>query len=201
MLNLSSSSGGGNYIRFMPSTNAWINSDKEEFKPKEMLVDTDSLQTGWMHLGKGVRDWQPDAKIGKKGPQPSADHKRGFSIKLYNKDMGVVEWSANGTGPNMSLEKLWKEIEAGQAANAGKYPVIQYVDAPVQKIGLGTTRIINFNLIKWIERPAGMDAVDDGTQSFDSDGKITMGAPAPAPQPKAAPKTAMASAIDDDEMF
>jgi hypothetical protein len=201
MLNLSSSSGGGNYIRFMPSTNAWINSDKEEFKPKEMLVDTDSLQTGWMHLGKGVRDWQPDSKIGKKGPQPSADHKRGFSIKLYNKDMGVVEWSANGTGPNMSLEKLWKEIEAGQAANAGKYPVIQYVDAPVQKIGLGTTRIINFNLIKWIDRPAGMDAVDDGTQSFDSDGKITMGAPAPAAQPKAAPKTAMAQAVEDDEMF
>jgi hypothetical protein len=199
MLNLSSSSGGGNYIRFMPSTNAWINSDKEEFKPKEMLVDTDSLQTGWMHLGKGVRDWQPDARIGKKGPQPSADHKRGFSIKLYNKDMGVVEWSANGTGPNMSLEKLWKDIEAGQAVNAGKYPVIEYVDAPAQKIGLGTTRIPNFKITKWIDRPAGMDAVDDGTQSFDSDGKISMAAPAPAP--KAAPKTAMAQAVEDDEMF
>jgi hypothetical protein len=46
-----------------------------------------------------------------------------------------------------------------------------------------------------------MDAVDDGTQSFDSDGKISMAAPAPAPQPKAAPKTAMAQAVEDDEMF
>jgi len=201
MLNLSSSSGGGNYIRFMPSANAWLNSEKAEFKPKKMVVDTASLQTGWMHLGEGVRDWQPDAKLGNKGPQPSADHKRGFSIKFYNPEMGLVEWSANGTGPNMSLEKLWKEIEADQAANSGKLPVIEYVDAPMQKIGKGTTRIPNFNITKWIDRPAGMDAVDDGTQSFDSDGKISMAAPAPAPQPKAAPKTAMAQAVEDDEMF
>jgi hypothetical protein len=48
-----------------------------------------------------------------------------------------------------------------------------------------------------------MDAVDEGTQSFDSDGKISMAAPAPAPapQPKAVQKTAMAQAVEDDEMF
>lgn len=200
MLNLSSSSGGGNYIRFMPSANAWLNSNKEEFTPKKMVVDTDSLQTGWMHLGEGVRDWQPDVSLGKKGPQPSADHKRGFSIKFYNKEMGVAEWSANGTGPNMGLEKLWKAIEAGQPANAGKYPVIEYAGSTLEKIGKGTTRIPNFNVVSWIDRPAGMDAVDDGAQNFDSDGKITMGAPT-APAPKAAPKTAMASAVEDDEMF
>ena len=200
MLNLSSSSGGGNYIRFMPSANAWLNNNKEEFTPKKMVVDTDSLQTGWMHLGEGVRDWQPDVSLGKKGPQPSADHKRGFSIKFYNKEMGVAEWSANGTGPNMGLEKLWKAIEAGQQANAGKYPVIEYAGSTLEKIGKGTTRIPNFNVVSWIDRPAGMDAVDDGTQSFDSDGKITMGAPV-APAPKVAPKTAMAQAVEDDEMF
>ncbi len=193
MLNLSSSSGGGNYIRFMPSANAWLNSNKEEFTPKKMVVDTDSLQTGWMHLGEGVRDWQPDASLGKKGAQPSPDHKRGFSIKMYNKEMGLAEWSANGTGPNMGLEKLWN--------NADKLPVIEYKGSTLEKIGKGTTRIPNFDVVSWIDRPAGMDAVDDGTQSFDSDGKITMAAPAPAPAPKAAPKTAMAQAVEDDEMF
>jgi len=201
MLNLSSSSGGGNYIRFMPSANAWLNSNKEEFTPKKMVVDTASLQTGWMHLGEGVRDWQPDVSLGKKGAQPSPDHKRGFSIKFYNKEMGVVEWSANGTGPNMGLEKLWKAIEAGQAANAGKYPVIEYKGSTLEKIGKGSTRIPNIDVTSWIERPAGMDAVDDGSQTFDSDGKISMAAPAPAPQPKASPKTAMAQAVEDDEMF
>ena len=201
MLNLSSSGGTGNYIRFMPSANAWLNSNKEEFTPKKMVVDTDSLQTGWMHLGEGVRNWQPDASLGKKGPQPSADHKRGFSIRFYNKEMGVAEWSANGTGPNMGLEKLWKAISDGQPSNAGKYPVIEYTGSTLEKIGKGTTRIPNFNVVSWIDRPAGMDAVDSGEVAFDSDGKITMGAPAPAPQVKAAPKTAIAAAIDDDEMF
>jgi len=201
MLNLSSSSGGGNYIRFMPSANAWLNSNKEEFTPKKMVVDVDSLQTGWMHLGEGVRDWQPDASLGKKGAQPSPDHKRGFSIKFYNKEMGVAEWSANGTGPNMGLEKLWKSIEAGQPANAGKYPVIEYKGSTLEKIGKGTTRIPNFNVVSWIERPAGMDAVDDGTQSFDADGKITMAAPAPvAPQPKAKPAPIKVQ-DDEEEMF
>jgi hypothetical protein len=199
MLNLSSSGGSGNYIRFMPSANAWLNSNKEEFTPKKMVVDTDSLQTGWMHLGEGVRDWQPDASLGKKGAQPSADHKRGFSIKFYNKEMGVAEWSANGTGPNKGLEILWKAIEAGQPANAGKYPVIEYTGSTLEKIGKGTTRIPNFNVVSWIDRPAGMDAVDDGTQSFDSDGKITMSAPAPAPKP--AVKTAAQKAVEDEEMF
>jgi hypothetical protein len=76
----------------------------------------------------------------------------------------------------------------------------------LEKIGKVTTRIPNFNVVSWIDRPAGMDAVDDGTQSFDSDGKITMKAPtapapAQAPAQKAAPKTAMAQAVEDDEMF
>jgi len=116
--------------------------------------------------------------------------------------MGVAEWSANGTGPNKGLEQLWKAIEAGQPANAGKYPVIEYAGSTLEKIGKGTTRIPNFNVVSWIDRPAGMDAVDDDTQNFDTDGKITMGAPpAPAPAPKAAPKTAMAAAVEDDEMF
>ena len=78
-------------------------------------------------------------------------------------------------------------------------PVIEYKGSTLEKIGKGTTRIPNFDVVSWIARPAGMDAVDDGTQNFDSDGKITMAAP--APQPKAAPKTAMAQAVEDDEMF
>ena len=197
MLNLSSSSGGGNYIRFMPSANAWLNSNKEEFTPKKMVVDTASLQTGWMHLGEGVRDWQPDASLGKKGPQPSADHKRGFSIKMYNKEMGLAEWSANGTGPNMGLEKLWKAIEAGQAANAGKLPVIEYKGSTLEKIGKGTTRIPAFNIVSWIDRPAGMD-------SEGADHSAPFSAPAAAPAPVAPPvpkKSAMAAAVADDEMF
>ena len=86
MLNLSSSGGSGNYIRFMPSANAWLNNAKEEIQLKKVVFDIDNVQTGWMLLAEGARDWQPDAALGQKGKQPTPDHKRGFSVKFYNKE-------------------------------------------------------------------------------------------------------------------
>ena len=193
MLNLSSSGGSGNYIRFMPSANAWLNNAKEEIQLKKVVFDIDNVQTGWMLLAEGSRDWQPDAALGQKGKQPSPEHKRGFSVKFYNKELGTVEWSANGTGPNMGLEALYKAASADRAANAGKLPVIEYTGRKLEKIGKGTTRIPNFNVVSWVAKPEGMDApADDGEQDFTPSGAIAQAA---------APKSAAALAVEDDEMF
>jgi hypothetical protein len=196
MLNLSSSGGSGNYIRFMPSANAWLNNAKEEIQLKKVVFDIDNVQTGWMLLAEGARDWQADAALGQKGKQPSPDHKRGFLVKFYNKEMGLVEWSSNGVGPNMGLEALYNAVSSQRAANAGKFPVIEYTGAKLEKIGKGTTRVPAFNIVSWIERPAGMDSVqaqDDGEQQFTSSGTVAQAAPAP--------KSAAAQAVEEDEMF
>ena len=191
MLNLSSSGGSGNYIRFMPSANAWLNNAKEEIQLKKVVFDIDNVQTGWLHLGEGVRDWQPDVALGKKGAQPSPDHKRGFMVKFYNKELGTVEWSSNGTGPNMGLEALYKEAAAQREANAGKLPVIEYTGSKLEKIGKGSTRIPNFNVVSWVERPAGMDAEQEA--GFSAGGEFQ--------GMKPAAKAATAPAVEDDEMF
>lgn len=191
MLNLSSSGGSGNYIRFMPSANAWLNNAKEEIQLKKVVFDIDNVQTGWLHLGEGVRDWQPDVALGKKGAQPSPDHKRGFMVKFYNKELGTVEWSSNGTGPNMGLEALYKEAAAQREANAGKLPVIEYTGSKLEKIGKGSTRIPNFNVVSWVERPAGMDAEQEA--GFSAGGEFQ--------GMKPAAKAAPAPAVEDDEMF
>lgn len=195
MLNLSSSSGGGNYIRFSPQANAWTNSEGE-IQLKKVVFDCDNVQTGWLLLVTGQREWLPDAALGQKGKQPSPDHKRGFLVKFYNKEMGLVEWSSNGVGPNMGLEALYNAVSAQRAANAGKLPVIEYTGAKLEKIGKGTTRVPAFNIVSWIERPAGMDAPaaqDDGEQQFTSTGTVAQAAPAK--------KSAMAAAVEEDEMF
>ena len=83
MLNLSSGGGSGSYVRFSPAANAWTNQDGE-IQIGKVVFDIDNVQTGWLELGVGVRDWQPDAALGKKGPQPSANHKRGFSVVFYS---------------------------------------------------------------------------------------------------------------------
>ncbi len=197
MLNLSSSGGSGNYIRFSPQANAWTNNQGEEIQLGKVVFDINAVQTGWLLLGVGVRDWQADAALGKKGPQPSPDHKRGFIIHLYNKALGLCEWSSSGVGPNMGLEKLYMDCAAQQAANPGKLPVLEYAGSKLEKIGKGTTRIPNFNIVSWIDRPAGMDA-DAAEEAAPAAAPVAKPAPVVAP---AAAKSAMAAAVGDDEMF
>lgn len=190
MLNLSSSSGSGNYLRFSPQANMWTNNNNEEVQLKKVVFDIDNIKTGWLLLGVGVRDWVQDDSVGKKGPQPSPEHKRGFMVTLYNKEIGAAEWSSNGVGPNMGLEIMYKDCAAQRAANPGKLPVLEYKGSKAEKIGKGTTRIPKFDLVSWVPRPAGLDAVAEEY------------APEPEPiqQPvrKQAPKAAV---VEDDEIF
>jgi hypothetical protein len=156
-------------------------------------------QAGWHSVS--VRDWQADAVLGRKGAQPTPDHKRGFIVKFYNKEIGLVEWSSNGVGPNMGLEVMYTACAAQQAANAGKLPVLEYTGSKLEKIGKGTTRIPAFNIISWIDRPLGMFAdselvahmpVEVASKALKADEAIAPPAPA---------KTVMAAAVADDEMF
>ena len=205
MLNLSSGGGNGNYIRFSPQANAWTNNLGEEIQLGKVVFDIDGVQTGWLELGVGVRDWQADSELGRKGPQPTPNHKRGFIITLYNRTIGSCEWSSSGVGPNMGLEKLYTECAGQRAGNVGKLPVLEYTGSKLEKIGKGTTRIPNFNIVSWIERPAGMDQSD---AEYIAQAVAPMPAPAPVPMPASKPvpnpkpvKTAVAAAVEDDEMF
>jgi hypothetical protein len=72
-------------------------------------------------------------------------------------------------------------------------PVIEYTGSKLEKIGKGTTRIPNFNVVSWVVKPEGMDAAaDTGDVQFSSSGAVQHQAPA-----KAAP----AAQLEDDEMF
>jgi hypothetical protein len=205
MLNLSSGGGSGNYIRFSPQANAWTNNLGEEIQLKKVVFDIDAVQTGWLLLGVGVREWNADAELGRKGPQPSPEHKRGFIVKFYNKELGTVEWSSNGVGPNMGLEQMYTACAAQRAANPGKMPVLEYTGSKLEKIGKGTTRIPNFTIVSWIDRPLGMSAdaetiihmpVEVASKALKADAFVSAPITASAPA-----KTSMAAAIEDDEMF
>lgn len=192
MLNLSSGGGNANFLRFSPQANAWTNSEGVEVDLKKVVFDIDNVVTGWLLLGVGVRDWQPDASLGRKGAQPTPEHKRGFEVTFYNKEIGTASWSSNGVGPNMGLEQLYTACAAERAANAGKLPVVEYTGSKMEKIGKGTTRIPQFSIVNWIARPAGMDAVVEA-QAYE--------APAPAAASAAKPVARAAATATEDEMF
>jgi hypothetical protein len=193
MLNLSSGSGSGNFIRFSPQANAWTNNNNEEITLKKVVFDIDNIKTGWLLLGVGVRDWVQDESVGKKGPQPSPEHRRGFDITLYNKEIGAAAFSSNGVGNNISLEQMYKACAAERAANPGKLPVLEYKGSKAEKIGKGTTRIPQFALTGWVARPAGLDAV---AEEFEAEPAAIV----PLPVRKQAPvKAAPVEVVEDDE--
>ena len=192
-LNLSGGGGNGNYIRFSPQANAWSNKDGE-FQMEKFVFDYENLETGWMHIATGIFEFVADDSLGRKGTQPSPEHKRGFRATFFNKTMGVAEFSANGAGANMGLEGLWKQVQAQSGANVGKLPVVEYKGSRPEKVGKGSTRVPEFNVTGWVARPAALS--DDNTGGFDPE----IAAPTkPAPS-KPAP-TKPAPTVDDDEMF
>jgi len=199
MLNLSSSGGNSNFLRFSPQANAWTNSEGGEVEIKKVVFDIDNVVTGWLLLGGGRSIKQKDASLGRKGAQPTPEHKRGFEVTFYNKEIGTASWSSNGVGPNMGLEQLYTACAAEREANAGKLPVVEYKGSKMEKIGKGTTRIPQFAIVNWIDRPAGMDAPVEAEE-------YVAPAPAAAPWPSAAQAAAAkpaarAVAPAEDEMF
>lgn len=192
MLNLSNNNGSGNsYIRFAPQANAWTNRDGDEIQLKKVVMDLDSVQTGWLMIGAGVRDWQPDEVLGAKSQSPGEGYKRGFVVTLYSKELGLVDWSANAYGPCKGFEKIYIDADKAAGDNGGKLPVIEYVNSTAEKVGKGNTRVPNFKLAGWVARPAGMNA--DAGDEFEPE-------PAPAPVRKAS-KPAPAPVMDDEEFF
>ena len=193
-LNLSNSGGSGNYIRFSPQANAWSNQDGE-FALEKFVFDVDNVQTGWMLIATGVFEFNADDSIGRKGAQPTPEHKRGFKVVFYNKTMGAAEWSANGAGSNMGLEALYKQAVAQRLANPDKLPVVEYKGSRPEKVGKGSTRVPEFNVTGWVARPAALS--DDNTGGFDPE----IAAPPAKPAPSKPAPTKPAPSLDDDEMF
>ena len=193
-LNLSGGGGNGNYIRFSPQANAWSNQDGE-FQLGKFVFDIENIQTGWMHIATGVFEFVADDSLGRKGAQPSPEHKRGFKVTFYNKEIGVAEWSANGAGSNMGLEHLWKIASSGLSANAGKLPVVEYKGSRPEKVGQGSTRVPIFEITGWVARPAALAGGESAEPEVQFQAPVSK--PAPTPVAKPAPSPAMS----DDEMF
>jgi len=145
--------GSAEYIRFKPSVNAWY-VDDNEIDLKGITMDPDSLKTGWGLIQEGeAPSWVWDETLGVRGPKPDGDYKRGFSVMVYIKDIGWREWSSNGAGVNRGLGAIWKTIHAQMSDNQGKAAALKYAGSTADTSGKGATRIPNFELVKWMDKP------------------------------------------------
>ena len=194
-LNLPTGGDAKPYVRFMPSLNAWEMSTadgREEFAfDKPAVFDLQHIQLGWLLLAEGQRDWQPWPN-NKPQPKPEGEYKAGFEVNVYSSQMfgdePVRSFSSNGTGSTMFIQALYNEAEKAPEFAAGKSPVVQLNGSKATKVGKGTTRVPQFTIVKWIDRPAALGA-----------GNPAPAAAAPAPAPKAAPAPAPTAATESSE--
>ncbi len=150
--------GGGNYIRFSPSINSW-QLGKEEIELKKLVFDLDSIRTGWGLMAEGqAPQWVWDDRVGQRSVKPEGDFKRGFSVRVWlGPDRGWAEWSSTGTGPCMGFEAMAGDAMSEKANNPGKCVAAAYKGSTPAKVGKGSTRVPNFEILGWIDRPAAGD--------------------------------------------
>lgn len=182
------------YIKFLASLNSWQMSGEagaQEFNmDKPVVFDLANIQLGWLWLAEGMRDWQPWPD-NKQIPKPAeGEYKAGFDVQVMSTQMfggePVRAFASNGTGAVMFIQALYAEAEKHPEFEGGLSPVVQITNAKPLKVGKGNTRVPQFNIVKWVPRPAAFDG-----------GAAAPAAAAPAPKAKPAPAPAPATADDE----
>ena len=167
-LMLQSENTGMPFIRYVSNEDLWLHSTKDgdlseiEMKdgalPSPIIFDMENITMGWLKLAQGLRDWQPFPSINEPIDKPDEDYKTGFSVMTYSTklfgDEPVREFCSSGKGVTLFIQRLYNECEP--EFGKGKVPAVKILKTPSQKLGKGTSRNVQYEIIKWVDRPAEM---------------------------------------------
>jgi hypothetical protein len=189
MLNIGSQGGNfDNYCKFNSKAGRFYvkgaNGDVEVV-PTAFIADLSNIKTGWVQFVAGQapsRTW--DASLSTPAPQPSPDHKRGFSLRLFSQNTfgGVVEMSSSSMHLCAAINDLYTAYSAEAAKYPNQVPVVKFEGTTVQKDQKGQNYKPIFSIVKFVDRPAELDAAPAPQQqqgySYSSHPQMT---PPPAP--------------------
>lgn len=157
---LNETSTGGGYLSWGSQKNSW-NVDGETCALTKMLIDPQSLKTGFGKIEKGVAPDYVWAEIaGTKIERPSPDHKPAFSVNTFVATKygapldGEREWSANSAASKMAVQKFWEELHNDAATNPGKWAVIELAGSEPKNAGQAIINVPIMKLAGWADKPA-----------------------------------------------
>lgn len=173
-----SSSGGGDFLpivkysakdgsfvrqdRHQAPDGTWEKSETEMETPIKVVMDLDTIEVGFIAFTTTGPDFRM-VQVGQPMPQqPSPDHKEGFRVRLYNKEIGLREMSSSSKIVRNQMNDLHDAFLAGKADNPGKLPVVEITGSDRIQIetkaqGTQTFRSPKWSISGWIERPEGMN--------------------------------------------
>ena len=171
------SSGGGDFLpivkysakdgsfvrqdRHQAPDGTWEKSETEMETPIKVVMDIDAIEVGYIAFTTSGPDFRM-VQVGEPMPQqPTPDHKEGFRIRLYNKEIGLREMSSSSKIVRNQMNDLHDAFLAGKADNPGKLPVVEITGSDRIQIetkaqGTQTFRSPKWSISGWIERPEGM---------------------------------------------
>lgn len=139
----------------------WEKSETEMETPIKVVMDIDAIEVGYIAFTTTGPDFRM-VQVGEPMPQqPTPDHKEGFRIRLYNKEIGLREMSSSSKIVRNQMNDLHDAFLAGKADNPGKLPVVEITGSDRIQIetkaqGTQTFRSPKWSISGWIERPEGM---------------------------------------------
>jgi len=200
------SSGGGDFLPIMKfsakdgsfvrqdrhqgADGHWEKSETEMDLPFKVVMDMDAIEVGFIAFTTTGPDFR-FVKVGEPMPvKPSDEHKEGFRIRMYNKEIGLREMSSSSKIVRNQMNDLHDAYLAGKADNPGKVPVIEITGSDRIQIetkaqGTQTFRSPKWSIAGWVDRPAGLDKAE----------------PAPEPAAVAAPIAATPSVVEGADLF
>ena len=147
--------------REQDASGAWIKNEEEVSFPCKFVADLDAIEVGWLSFDSGAPDFRM-VRIGEEMPErPSAGHKNAFRLRIYNREMGLREFSHSAKTVLRKMDELHNKFEAERGANAGKAPVVEIEGAELVRIdntvhGDLRFKVPNWKIVAWVDRPDEM---------------------------------------------
>lgn len=151
------------YLKFNGKAGRWsvrnLDGSENEVPNPTFIADFANIATGWMRFVEGQapsKVMDPSTEVA--APRPSDDHKRGFVLTVYSKNVfgGAAEISGTSLGMSNAINSVYGQYLAERDANAGKVPVVECQGIDAQKGKFGTNYAPQLAIIKWADRPADL---------------------------------------------
>jgi hypothetical protein len=168
----------------------WEKSETEMDLPFKVVMDMDAIEVGFIAFTTTGPDFR-FVKVGEPMPiKPSDEHKEGFRIRMFNKEIGLREMSSSSKIVRNQMNDLHDAYLAGKADNPGKVPVVEITGSDRIQIetkaqGTQTFRSPKWSIAGWVDRPAGLDKAEA----------------APEPAAVAAPIAVTPSVVEGADLF
>lgn len=171
MIELDIGEGLQNWVTYKPSDDMWKYSEGEvsETTMQEFVFDYKNIKVGWGLVQRGQSPsykWRADNSHPE--PKPTEEHKAAMSVDLYFKGndlQGVYSWTTNAFGPVKGIHAIYERIFKESEGKGEKLPVLKYIGHEKQVFNNGgDTKIPQFEITRWTDRPADWDAVAEAPE-------------------------------------